>query len=463
MDRTLIDTVKVPGITSRLEQLESLSKHAGFKKVIPMINLDNDWLFPVSGYVAKFDLSDRFVAEPFIIKMFRGVMIKFFRNASFKSSQVEINRRQLILNGSIRDKAIRPYDPDDDDGKVWTPSLGPKPSFIGIYKTNYKDNEYCIIVDSGLDESVETKLHEYFVTCEEKGMTYLDVFSSKFIAKIRRYSAENRSRLLSIATHVLRLESPKNPTTRIDPLSSLNVYDGHESTKKKLATGLAAYMSKEGGKSYIVSGFKFPDKFPSGYDEEIKKMLQGFEFGSTLTSMRNCDPQGFKKLIELSVSRLNRNGFELLDTDIVTSNTMVDGAASIQYSYVICKSGHGVFFSNAFSTLDSRSLIIVRDIPIRNIKMYIVGSKEISGSSIWKNKFMNGFHASLPMTGTYLHASTQDRNKIVCEGDINDQKDITVEVKRPISKVEEELGFVDSSENLSTTFTTFLVKISSIL
>ena len=170
---------------------------------------------PPAGNVTVWKSDARFIADPFYCNLFTATVVKEvpFTDSTW-TSPVRKEMLQRLNNGVPQISPAPPSLVADDrnfDTRPWKASLGDRRGYIGLFCSRCKDlqsrqwyNKWFMVCRAGLDPATYEELEEHFVTCEEEGRSFSDVFDGdKRVTRARILAKRNRRRLLKQAADIL--------------------------------------------------------------------------------------------------------------------------------------------------------------------------------------------------------------------------------------------------------------------
>ena len=175
------------------------------------------WMEPPGGNITVWKSNETFIADPFYCDMFKATVVKevIFSDAQWTSGV----RKEMLqkLNEGIKQKSSKPPSLEADernfDTTPWEASLGDRRCFIGLYCCRSRDlqsrqwyNKWFIVCHAGLDSETYEQLENHLLECEEKGLTFSDVFDKdKYVTRARILAKRNRRRLLKQAADIMNI------------------------------------------------------------------------------------------------------------------------------------------------------------------------------------------------------------------------------------------------------------------
>lgn len=380
-------------IKKSLGKLSTLAQRANFEHCIPMINVESSWIEPVSGYVAKLNTHAPFVAEPFLIDMFRGHSVLLVNLEGNTVTLDTMKSIPFILNGTIMEDSPKPFNihnPDD----AWVPSLGRRNSYVGLYTAHIGQYQACIICNSGLDEKVIYKLQEFFVNQELAKKTNQEVFTSTFIARIRKYSSENRKRIIHTFAQIIGITTPEL-STYIDHIPDTLTKRVTPESSRELFTAVEYYCANT--QNCVVStNFVFPTS------DDVDAKFRGYPLGPTLIHLYKRQRKAFD-VLNKRMEELHNKLVVLIGTYTVNKDHMINLPIHIdtEYNYVTSTNNTLVFFSGCSSTHDSGGKIVVSRHPEHGPTIFFNGNT-LNKSQRWGNDYGDAFHAYTNHIGVYV-------------------------------------------------------------
>lgn len=477
MDTQLIDSVvtnnpsRSKHLTKCVDTLRRMADRCGFTQTIALNNLNMEWIYPVTGYVAKIPKTTKFKAEPFLARMFCGISIMTVPASSNLENPELFRRASWILRGSIHDRSPRPFDPNDRD-KPWIPSLGDRSSYIGVYSGKMSDtHQNSIICNAGLDYSVECALQRFFMQEELAGKTYGEVFKSSFIDGVISYSLENRRRLIHTFMHVIDLtDKPMHkgiPIKINQPIEQDYQSQEFKDFLKLLLRGLLTYCRPD-RVNKLSPYFVFPS------DDNIPESLHDYPLGNIFNCIRNHDKytedntsaytEANQTLTHLLSVRMGAT-IEIITSDTVNKyGTSIHVDADIMYNHVSTIGSHCIFFSESSSTLGSKGKSFTSSKFIYGPTIYMHGSNDISKTTAWRSNILDAFPITTPDTGIKKSDETDNSNYrtkfISTESLLSNNILFNCNRDNINNKLPVNLGFKPSGENTVICATPIIVRLS---
>lgn len=379
-------------VTKSITKLNELAQRANFEQCIPMINVESSWIEPVSGYVAKLKSDAPFVAEPFLIDMFRGHTVLMVELDSSLITLKKLKSIAYILNGTIMEDSPQPFN-INNPSDPWIPSLGRRNSYVGLYTAHIAPYQTCIICNAGLDEKVVHSLQNFFVQQEHAKKTYREVLTSSLIDKIRRYSTENRKRIIHTFGQVIGI-LPPDDNTSIEHIPDTQTKRITEDSSKKLFAAVKYYCT-DIDQCVVSTSFVFPKT------DDVLDEFKGYPLGPTLNHLHKRQRKAFDKLNNILKSSHNKS-VTLINTYNVhpSDTTHLHAHMDTEYNHVSSANNMLVFFSGCSSTNESGGKIIVSRHPEYGPTIFFNGNT-LNKTQRWGNVYGDAFHAYTNHIGTH--------------------------------------------------------------
>lgn len=184
----------------------------GLRNLIILPHWSYKWMEPPKGYVATLDADAPFTPDMFRCNMFQSTTVTV---VSGDSTSRPKRNDAAILAATPRVSETPPPFPTvaaDDACSVvstattsrvnmdWTPSLGDRGSYIGIYDTTFdcdatKHGERIIVCKAGVDATTYEEMEAFFDD-QPDDATYRSVFNDRRIEKFKALLRYNRQRLV---------------------------------------------------------------------------------------------------------------------------------------------------------------------------------------------------------------------------------------------------------------------------
>lgn len=192
-----------------------------------------EWLEPPKGFVATFDADAPFQPDVFRCNMFQSTTVTVVSDDA--RTRPNINR-SAILAATPRVSTRPARFPSDENGDSmsvasgttatrvdmdWTPSLGSRGSYIGIYDTTFDCDQAnrgarVIVCKAGIDEKTYEEMEAFFDE-QPNDATFRSVFSDRRIEKFKALLRYNRQRLvynfaaaLGVSTRARKMDGGTN-------------------------------------------------------------------------------------------------------------------------------------------------------------------------------------------------------------------------------------------------------------
>ena len=174
-----------------------------------------NWMRPPTGSVSIWNAHEPFVADPFYTDLFTATVVKEITYSD--ADWTRISRKELLasLNKSIVQDSPHPPSLDGDDRNydkdAWSPSLGDRDNYVGLFSSRHRDpgsrqwfNKWFLVCHAGVDSQTYEAFEEHLCACEDKHMTFAQVFESdRKIARMKLLCKRNRRRLIKQMADVL--------------------------------------------------------------------------------------------------------------------------------------------------------------------------------------------------------------------------------------------------------------------
>lgn len=188
------------------------------KKVTIMPNWSYSWLQVPDGIVVEIDATQPFKADLFFTNMWAGCSM----TEATDVDEHALPQRAAIVRRAIKTVSTNPPNLLESDKKYWSASLGSYDNYIGLYSTDRTDSKthmlqkmYMVIADTSIDDAVYAQMEEYFEQCEERKMTYRDVFyNNKNTEALRALIMRNRRNLVFEFANALNIKVPFRKYTK---------------------------------------------------------------------------------------------------------------------------------------------------------------------------------------------------------------------------------------------------------
>jgi len=155
---------------------------------------------PPQGCMTVFDADSKFRPDLFFTDLWAATSLT--RVDSLDEKMLEDCQERVRANIPVA--SLQPAKFEGSDDTLWTPSLGDRDTFIGLYSCNRLDpktsmvkQEFFVIANTSMDAKTQEELETYLMSCEAKGMTYREVFErNPVLEQYKALVARNRRRII---------------------------------------------------------------------------------------------------------------------------------------------------------------------------------------------------------------------------------------------------------------------------
>jgi len=198
VDYTLPSNPPSPDFMKMLER--SLEADKGIQKITVMPNWAVDYLQPPQGVMIEFNANAKFRPDLFFQDMW----------AASSLTRVEGVDEEMMEECQDAVRAAVPTNVDaaaqfqDSDTKHWDASIGDRNCSIGLYsaerlnpRNQMLEKVHTIISRTSMDPTTYLQMENYFLDCEQKGLTIKEVFlNNPIIEQFQALIVRNRRRLI---------------------------------------------------------------------------------------------------------------------------------------------------------------------------------------------------------------------------------------------------------------------------
>lgn len=195
-----------------------IERDDAIQKIAVLPNWSYSWLQVPDGMVVKIDATQPFKADLFFTNMWAGCSM----TEATDVDEYSLPQRGALVKRAIKTVSTNPPNLLNSDKKFWSASLGSHDNYIGLYSTDRTNSKthmlqkmYMIVADTSLDEAVYAQMEEYFEQCEERKMSYRDVFyNNKNTEALRALIMRNRRNLVYEFASALGVKVPFRKYTK---------------------------------------------------------------------------------------------------------------------------------------------------------------------------------------------------------------------------------------------------------
>ena len=178
----------------------SLETDRSIQKITVMPNWSLDYLMPPQGVMIEFDANAKFRPDMFFQDMWSASSLT--RVESIDEESME--ECQDAVREAVPTNSSAPALFEDSDTKHWEASIGDRNCSIGLYsaerlnpRNQMLEKVNFFVTRTSMDPGTYLEMENYFLECEERQMTYKEVFlNNPILEQFQALMVRNRRRVI---------------------------------------------------------------------------------------------------------------------------------------------------------------------------------------------------------------------------------------------------------------------------